>query len=302
MFSSTAKIFASFSIKLALTVFGLSAQTTALSFVLDASEQNVFWENIQDFKPHPIENQGDTATFFIQKLTSADSFYVSLLSHFREKTYLLVSIDQSPITNPPITNPPAHQSTSPPILSLGPAMRWVSLRPGAGFGDETWLSAAGYKPKTFTEKPLRHEAVLKLEQAVLEQAENNGYPFAMVWLDSVEVQENGSVSAVLQMDRKRFFAFKPLRINGDVKLPKAFLPNYLGIKSGTPYSRARVLRLREQLRSLIFLETTANPTITFAGGPNPAQGFYNSTGTEPGEATINLFLKKKRASRFDFII
>ncbi|MBK8192003.1 MAG: hypothetical protein IPK76_01825 [Lewinellaceae bacterium] len=77
-----------------------------------------------------------------------------------------------------------------------------------------------------------------------------------------------------------------MKINGDVKLPPAFLPNYLGLKSGGAYSRALVLRIREQLRSLLFVESTGNPTVTFSDT----------------EATVNLFLQKKRASRFDFII
>ena len=40
---------------------------------------------------------------------------------------------------------------------------------------------------------------------------------------------------------------------------------YLGLKPGSPYSRAQVLRLRDQLRTLLFLETTGNPTVSFAG-------------------------------------
>gem|GEM_PF-284269 len=326
----------------AFAALALPAQTADCRFVLNTSEQTLFWEHIQDFKPQPLENQGDTVTFPLSILSSRDSFCLRLLTYFHQKSFLLASIDSiysnpsllsppkakaldqspitnSPITNSPITNPPITNSpiTYSPItnhpspihpspihqtLILGPPMHWVSIRAGPGFGNENWLSSAGFRAKKLAGKPLRHEAVLKLEQAVLEQAENNGYPFATVWLDSVEISSDGGVSALLQVDRKRFFVFKTLKINGDLKLPKSFLPNYLGIKAGTPYSRARVLRLREQLRSLLFLEPTANPTITFANRSNTPELFENPRGAEPGEATINLFLKKKRASRFDFII
>jgi len=307
MASFLTKIFCISLLASALSVFALPAQTTISRFILQPSELSTFWENIKGFKPYPLENQGDTATFNLFSPASLDSFFLSLLDHFRRKSFLLVSIDSFPAsTDLPITN---HQSTNLPItnhqsLTLGPALRWVSLRAGAGFGDEDWLSDAGYRAKHFKEKPLHFGAVLKLEQAVLEQAENNGYPFATVWLDSVVVDSGGAISAILQIDRKRFFVFKTLKINGDLKLPKAFLPNYLGIKTGTPYSRARVLRVREQLRSMLFLESTSNPTVTFANRSfTTSEVFENLRGGErTGEATINLFLKKKRASRFDFII
>jgi len=304
----------------AFAALALPAQTTECRFVLDTSEQTVFWRHIQDFKPQPLENQGDTITFQLSGQASRDSFSLRLLTFLRQKSFLLASIDSiysnpSPLSPPktsdqlPITDHPSTNFTRRSLsegghqsLTLGPPMHWISLRAGSGFENENWLSGAGFRAKKFIGKPIRHEALLKLEQAVLEQAENNGYPFATVWLDSVEISSEGGISALLQVDRKRFFVFKTLKINGDVKLPKSFLPNYLGIKTGTPYSRARVLRLREQLRSLLFLEPTANPTITFANRTNTTDLVENIKGAETGEATINLFLKKKRASRFDFII
>ncbi len=276
-----------------LTLFffspGLSAQTTTLRFALDPVEETLFWDNIRGFKTTPIEKQGNLASFQISSQTALDSFQLHLLTHFRQKAFLLVSIDtlQWSASDSSVTNPSILQA-----FSIGPSMRWVSLRAGTGFEGENWLEEAGYRAQMFAEKPLRYERILKLQQSLLEQAENNGYPFATVWLDSVLMDESGGIEAVLQMDKNRFFVFKNLKINGDLKLPKSFLPNYLGIKPGMPYSRARVLRLRDQLRSLLFLESTANPSITFASNPD----------AETGEATINLFLQKKRASRFDFII
>jgi len=178
-------------------------------------------------------------------------------------------------------------------------MRWLRLRP-ANADDDDWLRAAGFREKLFTEKPLRYDALLALEQAVLEQAENNGYPFAQVWLDSIQMHPDGGVSAVLQIEHGRFFTFKQLKINGDLKLPAAFLPNYLGLKTGDPYNRAQVLRLREQLRTLLFVEMAGNPTVTFTGIPT-GDGSARPKPAD-GEATVNLFLQKKRASRFDFII
>ncbi|MBL7775247.1 MAG: BamA/TamA family outer membrane protein, partial [Saprospiraceae bacterium] len=170
-------------------------------------------------------------------------------------------------------------------LYLGPLLRWVALRP-AGPADARWLAAAGFRERQFLEKPLRHETVLRLQQRVLEQAENNGYPFAAVRLDSIRFDSGDAVSALVRVDAGPFFSYMAPRVNGNVRLPARFLPQYLGMRPGAPYSHARVLAVRERLNALLFVETLANPTVTFAGS----------------EARVNLFLQKKRASRFDFII
>lgn len=251
----------------------LQAQPTTISLALSPSEQGVFWSQIQGFKPPPLPVRGDTVWFQLEAPVVPDSFYVRLLTHFRQRSYLLASID---------TN----------RLYLGPSMHWVSLRYGAGFESGNGWLPAGIRSKRWHGLTLDHAAILKLQRLVLEQAENNGYPFARVWLDQVTLDSTGGVSAVLEVDKKRIFTYKGLKINGDVKLPKAYLPNYLDIKIGAPYNRAQVLRLRDQLRSLAFIESSANPSVTFSGNPT----------AESGEATVNLFLQKKRASRFDFLI
>lgn len=248
------------------------------SFVLkvQASEQDLFWKNIKDIKIKNIDNQGNIAIFALKNNDALDTICRAVLQHFRSQSFLAASIDSLQYL------PDSSLSAQ---FHLGPAMRWVSLQV-TNPESERWVNAAGYRERLFDKRPLNYEAVLRLEQAILVQAENNGYPFAAVWLDSIEIAPDGGVSAQLQVQRNRYFSFSGIKIHGDVRLPKYFLPNYLGLQPGMPYSRARVLRLREQLESLLFLESTSNPSISFVGS----------------EATVNLFLQKKRASRFDFIV
>lgn len=248
----------------------LPAQT---SFFLriDSADQAGFYQNIGDFRLKPVGERGDAAEFHLPDSSAIQPFCLDLLRHFYQKSYLSASIDSLNGVNA--------------FFHPGPAMRWVSVR-SANPENEAWLQSAGFREKHFAQKPLRYDVLLALEQRLLEQAENNGYPFAQVWLDSLQMADDGGVSGLLRLERNRFVVFKQLKINGDVKLPPPFLPNYLGLRPGAPYSRALVLRIREQLRSLLFVESTGNPTVTFSDT----------------EATVNLFLQKKRASRFDFII
>ena len=263
-----------FLILLLLPCADATAQTI-LRLRFPATTSVVFEEKISTFRLLPDLHEPDIAVFQTPDSASFRLLCADLLQHFRQQSYLAVSLDSLQTTD----------SIALAFLYLGPPMRWLRLRP-ANDDNQGWLTTAGFREKLFTDSPLRYDILLDIERKMLEQAENNGYPFAQVWLDSIEVTENGAVSALLRIERNRFFAIKTLKINGDVKLPASFLSNYLGIKPGEPYSRAKLLRLRDQLRSILFLETTGNPSVTFAGG----------------EATINLFLQKKRASRFDFIV
>ncbi len=259
-----------------LWMSGTSAHAqTVLQLRIPEPELDVFAEKIKPFRLQPKSLASGEVIYKLRDSLAVQQLCSDLLQHFRQESYLSVSFDSLRIVD----------SVALAVLHLGPAMRWVRLRP-ADDGNQAWLAAAGFREKLFNDKPLRYDVLLEMERGLLEQAENNGYPFAQISLDSIDVAEDGGISAVLRINRNRFFAVKALKINGDLKLPPAFLYNYLGIKPGEAYSRAKVLRLKDQLRSLVFLESTGNPTVTFAGG----------------EATINLFLQKKRASRFDFII
>ncbi len=251
----------------------LSAQSFRL--VIDSVDRPALKEALHGFRFQPIDYQYDTLIFPLPDTANHTLVAGSLLRHLHSNAYLAASIDSLRVTN----------GGAEAWLYLGPLMRWIQLRAGPLEHDE-WLEAAGYRARHFSEKPLRYDALLALEEKVLEQAENHGYPFATVGLDSIVVTEDGGVSAVLQVVPHQFVTFKGIKVNGDLRLPAAFLPNYLGLRPGSAYSRAQVLRLRNQLRTLLFIETTGNPSVTFAGE----------------EATVNLFLEKKRASRFDFIL
>ncbi|MEZ4965874.1 MAG: BamA/TamA family outer membrane protein [Saprospiraceae bacterium] len=244
---------------------------------LDQGQEETFLQEIGDFSRRPLAFQDGEMEFRVAGRQGVDSLCRDLLLFFRERSFLAASVDSLEIDT--------SERVATAAFYVGLALHWVSLRSGT-MNKNGWMERAGFREKHFAGKPLRHDALLAMQTRLLEYAENHGYPFAQVWLDSIRIGEDGGAEAMLQVDRKQLVTYKRLKINGDVRLPPAFLPNYLGLKPGSPYSRAQVLQLRDQLRSLLFVEQTGNPTVTFS----------------ENEATINLYLKKKRASRFDFII
>jgi outer membrane protein assembly factor BamA len=194
----------------------------------------------------------------------------------QEKAYLTASIEDFFIID---------STTGQATLHIGVQMYWATLRTNTTI-TQKYLASVGYRTKAFEEKPLQHTAILKLQKTLLEHAENNGYPFAQVYLDSVEMESNGGISAILQVKPNQFYTFSEIKNEGELRLPKAFLSQFLGIKEGMPYSREKVLSIKNRLRTLSFLEISGNPMVRFF----------------EEEAVINLFLKKKKSSRFDFII
>lgn len=169
------------------------------------------------------------------------------------------------------------------FLHIGPLYEWSNLRNGNL--ETTFLEKAGFREKLFSNKPLYIHQIRKLQDDILEYTENNGYPFAKIWLDDIEVNRE-HISAALYLEKGPFITFKELDIAGEVKISERYLANYLGIKSGTPYSKERLLKIRDRIRELPFLRERQNAVVTFTND----------------QATVTLALERQQASRFDFIL
>ncbi|MFQ5447439.1 MAG: POTRA domain-containing protein, partial [Saprospiraceae bacterium] len=212
------------------------------------------------------------------KATFPDSLHLvqeleKIVKQLHTKTYLEASFDSLRW----------QDSTVVAELHLGPAYRWVSLRNGNV--DETMLNQGGFRRRLYAGKPFDYPEILDAEERILEQAENRGFPFASVFLDSIKIEEGG-VEARLFMDKGRLVFFDSLNVAGDVKISESYLRNYLGIKRGTPYSRRQILKIKDRMRELPFIREKDNVTINFW----------------EDQASVQLSLEKKRASRFDFLL
>lgn len=151
--------------------------------------------------------------------------------------------------------------------------------------DNVLLNESGFREKLFKKKPLVSSQLIQLQENILSAAENNGYPFAQVRLDSFSFDNQG-VTAKLFLEKNQLVLLDSMIVEGDLKLSNIFLSNYLGIKLGAPYDRSRILRIRQRLRELTFLNVIKDPVVSFASN----------------RAALKLFLEKRRASRFDFLI
>ena len=220
-----------------------------------------------------IKNQPD----FSKKLTDSAAV-VSLLrgvtGSFHKQAYLESSFDF------------ISKKDSILILKfhLGNRYEWAQLRNGNV--SEAFLAQVGYREKLFENKAFIYSEIVDIEEKLLSYAEDNGYPFAQVWLDSLMIQ-NSQISAALMMKTGAIFKFDTINTEGSVKISSTYLQNYLELKKGAFFSRSKILQISRRLADLPFLSERKNPTITFK---------------ENNTATINLFLENKKASRWDFLV
>ncbi|MBP7184462.1 MAG: BamA/TamA family outer membrane protein [Saprospiraceae bacterium] len=129
--------------------------------------------------------------------------------------------------------------------------------------------------------------VVNIQKEMLTLWENNGYPFARVWLEDFQEDSTGILSAHVLEKTGGFYKIKDINIAGDSKITPTYLYNYLGVKPNQVYSQEKILNIKNRINELSFLEESKDATVNFQSG---------------GETTIKLFLKKKKASRFDFLI
>ncbi|MDQ3290618.1 MAG: BamA/TamA family outer membrane protein, partial [Bacteroidota bacterium] len=168
-------------------------------------------------------------------------------------------------------------------LFIGEKYRWARLR--SGNVEDNLLIQAGYKEKLYTGKPFLPGDWVKLQEAVLTQAENNGYPFASIRLDSLEISESYIDASVL-IEKGPLILFDSLQITGNTKTTQRFLSRYLQIYPGQLYDQQKIKNVQRLLQQLPYLEITQAPMVQFGRD----------------KARLYLFLKDKKSNQFDGIV
>ncbi len=197
----------------------------------------------------------------------------SIIENLHSQFYLTASIDSLII----------QDSTYHVFIFVGEPFKWASLVNGNV--EQEILDAVGFKTKFYQKKSVDIQVINQLKQDILTYTENNGYPFARVWLDRLTFDED-KVSAKLNIEKKQLITFDKLDIEGEIAISKGYLKNYLGIKEGELYNESLLKQIRSRIIALPFVKEKRSVSIIFSGN----------------KAKITLFLEKQNASRFDFIV
>lgn len=169
------------------------------------------------------------------------------------------------------------------LLFLGQTYRWALLNTSAV--PQELLNAAGYRDKNFKQQPLDFAAVQLLQTRLLDKLENTGYPFANVYLDSFNLQQEG-ITAILKIDKGPLYKIDSIRVYGDVKISNRFLQRYLEIQDASIYQKQKLLNISPRLLQLPYLLEEQKWNMSFLG-----------TGS-----IVNLYLKERKSSQINGII
>ncbi len=168
-------------------------------------------------------------------------------------------------------------------IYLGKKYEWAKVVT-AGI-DKKALTEAGFFEKDFTDKIINIDQLQKVQQGLLNYYENNGYPFARIYLDSIFI-ENERLKGLLKAEPGVLYHIDSIRVIGGAKISKDFLQRYTGITNGSLYSKTKLEQLNQRLIELPYLQQLQPSSLTMLG-----------TG-----AVLNLYLAPKKSSQFNFLL
>ncbi|MCF8255852.1 MAG: hypothetical protein K9H61_00245 [Bacteroidia bacterium] len=148
-----------------------------------------------------------------------------------------------------------------------------------------WLSASGWRGGKLQGNKFNSKLLGSEIYKIITYAENNGFPFASIFLDSIEVDTQG-VEASLFLQKNELTYFDSIDFGGDAKMSKVFLKNYSGIKPTTIYDESLLKNLDSRLSELPYVQVIRPLGVYFYG--NKAKPY--------------VYINNRKASSFDGVI
>lgn len=136
-------------------------------------------------------------------------------------------------------------------LFVGEKYEWQKLF--ISDSNKILFSSLGYSPENFTKQNF---SVVKLEQlytAVINYYNSSGYPFAVVFLDSIFLNNN-KISAHLNIKSNSQYHIDTIIVEGNIHISKFFLQHYLQIHEHDVYSESKLNLINQRLSLLTYLQ------------------------------------------------
>ncbi|MCW3093876.1 MAG: hypothetical protein JWP81_4945 [Ferruginibacter sp.] len=125
----------------------------------------------------------------------------------------------------------------------------------------------------------------KIKEHVLSYYEKNGYPFASVSLDSIQVTSD-AIKGSLRVNKGPLYHIDSIRIRGKAKISNYFFQRYLEIPNGSIYDKSKLERVSRRILDLPYLEEQQPSELTMLG-----------TGS-----ILDLYLVPKKSSQVNFLV
>jgi outer membrane protein assembly factor BamA len=228
-------------------------------------------------KIEPVANEQQTA-FGDLRLKSVFKSRKELMEYIQNlppllqaKGYLSASVD-SLIEKDTVTTA---------YLFLGKQYHWKQLNINPA--DWSLLNNIGYSSGSFNIADAT--VIASLPFKIIDHYQNNGYPFARVKWDSIQLQ-NDEISASLSIDKGPLYKMDSIGLLGTAKISKHFLFHYLNLPSDGIYKQDVLDNIDQKLSELTYVEQAQPWSITM-----------QSTGY-----VLNFYLQPKRSNQVDALI
>jgi len=169
------------------------------------------------------------------------------------------------------------------VIFLGEAYHWTEINTGRV--NPSLLNAVGWRQKNFPGKPIDFGQLNSWQEKIIDYLENNGHPFAKVYLDSLQIVDDNSVSAILKVDEGPLYKIDSVRIFGNVKVSNNFFQHYLDISNGSIYNKQKLEQISKKMMELPYVEQEKPLDISML----------------PTGSVLNLYLRQKRSSQVNFL-
>jgi outer membrane protein assembly factor BamA len=206
-------------------------------------------------------------------LIEAEAYLNKLPVYLASQGYPVASVDSSIIGEQAIDA----------YIYIGTKYQWIKL-----FTDDiepAALEQSGYLAVNYQGKPLNLSQLSGLQNRLLGYYEKSGYPFAAVFLDSVQLSGD-KMLAKLKVDKGIFYPIDSIRVYGKVKIKPSFLQHYLQIPNGSAYNKEKLKDVDKRILELPYLRTLQPSDLSMYG-----------TG-----AVLNLYLEEKKSSQVNFLV
>ncbi len=197
----------------------------------------------------------------------------------------------------------------------GERYKWAKL--SVSDEDREIVSEVGYAEKVFANRPLSPYRLADFIEKVLVYLENNGYPFAQVKLDSVDLG-SGNVSAKLEVEKGERVVMDTIFIKTKDDINPEIVYNFIRIKPKDVYRQNLIDEISNRVKEVPYWSMVSRPEYEFIGNKcrlflylktNPTNSFNGVLGIQPdkngkvtitGEMKVSLLNSFKRSEKIFF--
>ena len=111
--------------------------------------------------------------------------------------------------------------------------------------------------------PFKTEEIVDVYESILTYLENNGYPFARIRLNHLQLTSD-SPQAEIEIVYGEATIWRDIYIKGDAKISPNFIKTYIGIREGDHYSEKLFDQIALKIQQINFLAIEQQPQIIFS--------------------------------------